>query len=156
MNITLKNLKINDRLSDETTCFSATVVLDGKPIGTASNRGCGGCDEYHWTDREAGKRLEEYARTLPKVEAYGMTFNPDLGSLIADLIDKQEEEKTLRRWCKTQVVFRLKTDKANQWRKLKAPWTKAALKVLREVNGDNLDRVANLELLGEPVLEGPK
>ena len=156
MNVTLKNLKINNKLSDETTCYSATVLVDGKPIGTAGNRGCGGDDEFHWTDREAGRRLEEYAKTLPQVEAYGMKFDADLGSLIADLIAKHDEEKALRRWCKDKVCFRLKGDQKNSWRQIKAPWTKAILKILREQNGDKIDRIANLELFGEPTEPGPK
>ena len=37
--ITLKNLKVADFASEETMCFSATVVFDGTPIAEARNDG---------------------------------------------------------------------------------------------------------------------
>lgn len=40
--ITLKNLKVADFASEETMCFSATVVFDGTPIAEARNDGHGG------------------------------------------------------------------------------------------------------------------
>src|SRR3546814_16561051 len=40
--ITLKNLKVADFDSEETMCFSATVVFDGTPIAEARNAGHGG------------------------------------------------------------------------------------------------------------------
>lgn len=46
MNITLKNVKRNARLSQETHCFSANVYVDGKKFTEICNAGHGGCDEY--------------------------------------------------------------------------------------------------------------
>jgi hypothetical protein len=40
--ITLKNLKVADFASEETLCFTATVVFDGTPIAEARNDGHGG------------------------------------------------------------------------------------------------------------------
>lgn len=40
--ITLKNLKVADFASEETLCFTATVVFDGVPIAEARNEGHGG------------------------------------------------------------------------------------------------------------------
>ena len=37
--ITLKNLKVADFASEETLCFTATVVFDGTPIAEARNDG---------------------------------------------------------------------------------------------------------------------
>lgn len=39
MNITLKNLKISNFMSEETICFQATVLVDGKKAGIAQNDG---------------------------------------------------------------------------------------------------------------------
>jgi len=44
--ITLKSVKVNDRLSEETTCFSATVYVDGKRVAIAKNAGRGGPNRY--------------------------------------------------------------------------------------------------------------
>lgn len=40
--ITLKNLKVADFASEETLCFTATIVFDGTPIAEARNDGHGG------------------------------------------------------------------------------------------------------------------
>ena len=47
MNITLKNIKHNENLSEETHCFSATVYLDGKAAFGVKNAGHGGADDYY-------------------------------------------------------------------------------------------------------------
>lgn len=47
MEITLKNLKVIKCMSEETTCFQATVYVDGKKAGTAQNDGHGGCTYCH-------------------------------------------------------------------------------------------------------------
>lgn len=41
-NITLKKLKVNETLSEETLCFSADLYENGKLIAHVSNRGYGG------------------------------------------------------------------------------------------------------------------
>jgi len=47
MEITIKNLKVIKALSEETLCFTATVYVDGKKAGTASNRGFGGMTDVY-------------------------------------------------------------------------------------------------------------
>lgn len=65
MKIELKNIKVMNSLSEETVCFSASIYVDGKKAGQASNRGHGGNTDYRFTDRELEKRFEEYAKSLP-------------------------------------------------------------------------------------------
>ena len=45
--ITLKNLKVADFASEETLCFTATVVFDGSSIAQARNDGHGGSTFLH-------------------------------------------------------------------------------------------------------------
>jgi len=45
--VELKNVKHNERLSEETHCFSAAVYLDGVRVCEVGNRGHGGEDEFH-------------------------------------------------------------------------------------------------------------
>ena len=47
MEIKLKNLKIAKFMSEETTCFQATIYVDGKIAGTAQNDGHGGSTYCH-------------------------------------------------------------------------------------------------------------
>jgi hypothetical protein len=46
MNLKLTNIRIYDKLSEETLCFTAKVYLDGDLIMEASNHGMGGCHEW--------------------------------------------------------------------------------------------------------------
>jgi hypothetical protein len=39
--------KAHNDMSDETTCFSAKICLNGKPIISVSNEGCGGPHNFH-------------------------------------------------------------------------------------------------------------
>lgn len=68
--ITVRNLKHNESLSEETHCFSATVYVDGKRFCTARNHGHGGPDEYapvgKGTDwRTLRAQIEEVGARLP-------------------------------------------------------------------------------------------
>lgn len=47
MKIEIKNISYSERMSEETSCFSADLWVDGKKIGVISNRGTGGCDDFH-------------------------------------------------------------------------------------------------------------
>ncbi len=68
--IILKNLKYAAFASEETSCFSATVYVDGKRLCTARNDGHGGCDSYDslgppggfTTGEEAGAAAPEAGR----------------------------------------------------------------------------------------------
>ena len=67
MNIELKNVQHFERMSEETDCYSASLYVDGVKIGEVSNRGCGGCDEFHG-DRAAYDRADRWCReSLPKL-----------------------------------------------------------------------------------------
>jgi hypothetical protein len=113
MNVTLKRLQIHNRLSEETLCFTADILVDGKMIGSVENRGQGGCNFYHWTDKEAGDKLEKYAK-----EKYTEFNFEQLDSLLSDIIANMESEKQYRRWCKKGSYYRLKGDKEGSWREV--------------------------------------
>lgn len=100
MKIELKNLKINERLSEETTCFSATVYVDGKRAFEACNRGHGGANEYHG-DYDAAAA---YAATLPPYTSSVGSLPYDLDMLIDDLIETARFERALKRDLK-RVAF---------------------------------------------------
>jgi len=52
--VTLKGVKHNERLSEETHCFTASVYLDGVKVGEVGNRGHGGEDEWNAPRPRAG------------------------------------------------------------------------------------------------------
>jgi len=65
--ITLKNLKVADFASEETLCFSATVVFDGTPIAEARNDGHGGSTFLQALNGKAAllTQAEAFAKGLP-------------------------------------------------------------------------------------------
>ena len=47
LNLSLKNLKFHEDMSEETPCFSADLYEDGKLIAHVKNSGRGGCNDVH-------------------------------------------------------------------------------------------------------------
>src|SRR5581483_11526935 len=104
MIIELKNVHINERMSEETIMFQADLFINGKKAGYAENLGRGGPTDYHGYDA-AGRQLieeaEKYCSRLPdlkrsyvnggKKEEY--TVKMTLEEFIDDLILKKLKEK---------------------------------------------------------------
>ncbi len=60
----LKNLSHNVTFSEETHCFRASVYINGKRMFSASNRGCGGANEYSSLGHRG--ELSDSLRYLPE------------------------------------------------------------------------------------------
>ena len=108
MKLSIKNVKINKTLSEETMCFSADVYVDGKKAFLAANRGMGGGNEYYPTMGKTYAEVDKahaYAASLPArvfadnicVEGSIITTYPtDLDCLIDDLLDRWQLEKQVK------------------------------------------------------------
>jgi hypothetical protein len=60
MKISLKNLEIHPRQSEETTAFDADVWIDGVRVGSATNNGRGGESRVHWiVPQERRREIED-------------------------------------------------------------------------------------------------
>lgn len=110
MNITLKNFKHAAFASQETYCFEATVYIDGKKAGRASNEGHGGCTFVH---------LDETFRHLDTPEN-------DLDGKVDDLVHKLVCEKqdkailaSVKRDLSKNLLFRRNDTKAGEMRIIK-------------------------------------
>jgi hypothetical protein len=98
MNLSLTDITIVPQLSEETTCFSATVLVDGKPAFTVKNRGQGGPNEHApyrsgvAADRQLLAKAHQWAESLPPVTyEFGsttVTVPSDLDCVIDDLLLK--------------------------------------------------------------------
>lgn len=108
MKIELRNIKTNERLSDETNCYSATLYIDGKLAGEVCNRGCGGPDEQHLKAGYDIKTINEWlaANEAPMSMAkYNMEDVPcDLEMHCGRIVAVQQELRRFRRLCKSNVV----------------------------------------------------
>ncbi len=119
MEIELRGIKYYASMSEETSCFEATIYIDGQKACRVSNRGHGGADDFdNW---EVAKRLDAYGATLPvRVSKYDDPHIPgkkfemkqDAESLVSDLLmahlteqDKKKERAKFERDLKTKFLF---------------------------------------------------
>jgi hypothetical protein len=96
MKIELTGIEHSERMSEETSCYSAFLIIDGKKIGTVSNDGHGGCDSFRpmgktpedWkADQAIYNAADSFCRTLPPIEAYGRKLSNDLEMVCAGLLE---------------------------------------------------------------------
>ncbi len=98
--IELKNLRIYDKMSEETIAFTADVYVNGKKVAYAKNEGCGGCTYYHSypnADRALLKAAEDYCKALPPEKStYGdktLELPQSLESVIDEWVYRVHNEK---------------------------------------------------------------
>jgi hypothetical protein len=68
MKLELKAIRYHERLSEETSCYTADLYCNGVHIANVGNRGQGGPDEVHpvsAASRTAVDQAEAYCKTLP-------------------------------------------------------------------------------------------
>jgi len=120
MKFEIKNLKIAEFASEETTCYQATIYVDGVRSILASNDGHGGPDNFYAYSphgRPANNKevtsfetamaaVAEHCKTLPPYKLDDDFSMPwDLQLLIADQMNQVEGRKHLMRSMKSKVVY---------------------------------------------------
>lgn len=65
MRLTVKHLNINERMSEETLCFSGDLMVNGVFAAVVRNRGTGGCNEYDWVNARFRDKVEAWAKAQP-------------------------------------------------------------------------------------------
>jgi hypothetical protein len=154
MELTLKTININKRMSEETVCFDAAVYADGKRAGTVCNRGCGGSNEYHWADSVLGAEIEVWAEKEVIVtedpidpEKVMLVSTEKLDWKIGEIIEVHESKMWFRAKCRGKVLFRLKGDDDESWRTLKlrdgGKYTDETKAWMVKRYGDELAEIAN-------------
>lgn len=138
MKLEIKNVRVQEKLSDETLCFSATLYVDGKRAATVSNRGCGGCHNYHWLDyKNVGQKVEEWAKQQP------LEFDFDhLDQIVDDLLKKWEDAKL----CRNKTVFHLKSRPKQEMCVIKEKFSSNLKTWIERKYGDDLDYILNERL----------
>lgn len=87
----LKGLKTLESLTDETLCFTASIYVDGKKIGTAQNAGHGGPNSYTFVSEQVRVMAERVGKEYDP-SAYG-----GLDVLIDDLCTDYEYQRVARK-----------------------------------------------------------
>jgi len=103
MKIELKKIKVSASLSQETNAYTAEIWINDVKRGTVENHGQGGPDEVHpW---ELAQEINEYAKTLPKIQAYGVELIPNVDLIFGDLVENHLLSKKLQRMLKSKTVL---------------------------------------------------
>jgi len=126
MNVELKNVKHCKWASQETECFTASLYIDKKRVGTVENDGNGGCNFMHFNDRATEKNFIDFCNSQPpKVYEDGTELSMDADFYISLLLEEHLKKAEEKRWLRTMVIFRLKDDEEGAWRTVKAKKDKA-------------------------------
>ena len=96
----LKKVFVNQRMSEETTCFSADVYRDGVKVLSVTNRGFGGSHNYYDYVKGALAEADAYAKTRPATVYQGVTIAPDLDSMIDGMLNEYLLEKDAKKYLK--------------------------------------------------------
>tara|TARA_R100000008_G_scaffold18544_2_gene9384 strand:- start:1113 stop:1616 length:504 start_codon:yes stop_codon:yes gene_type:complete len=126
MEIEVKNVKFVEAFSEETFCFTASIWVDGKKVGEASNRGHGGQTDLIYNDgyphkSATHKAIKEYCETLPPMQSdmevitledgeeidrsWTMEYDPYI--LIDELIGEEYERQQNKKLCRGKTAFRM-------------------------------------------------
>ena len=169
MDITIKGLKTFR--GNEGLGFSLWLCIDGRKAGEVVDDANGGTLTWHGFSKSDRDALDAFALALPdpfadadeERKAKGeppldmsreCRASEALDYYVGRLVDEHEEAKTIKRWCRTKIIFRLKADEKGKYRTIAPPKghkltpdyiTKAAAS-LREKYGDKLEVIYNERL----------
>lgn len=92
MRIELKKLKVVNALSEETTCYTAEIWVDGARAFLASNRGHGAADDFHQVGVVSEASVNAWLAANRQPTRFGDTvLEHTLEFEVAALITKTEE-----------------------------------------------------------------
>jgi hypothetical protein len=106
--LSLKGYKTVSWMSEETVCFTATVLIDGKPVGEAENDGHGGCTFVRFVSPAAEALAEKIAKDAKPAD-YGwefcqtLTFD-NLVDILVQKIDVQKQEEKIVKKVRTKAA----------------------------------------------------
>ena len=140
--------------------FECSLYRDGKKIGTVTDTANGGMTDFYLDSKEEEDRLDAYCATLParvseipaeppmrnqpytgKMETITIEMSRDI--FIAGLVDEYETNKKLKRYCKTQTLYRLHSDKDDSHWVIGIKYTEKVKQQLQDKHGSDLKEIIN-------------
>lgn len=165
---TLKAVRFNERQSDETNCFSATLCYKGVPVANGKNSGQGAATEFFWVGPAAadgrmgykpsalGKEIEAFAKAyaLAKPEVFDFEHVESLfDELLEAHVNAAQDLKWLKRNSKNNICVHIKGTPSNEWLLFPLPkvpsipkeWMQQRIAAIR-AKYNNIDRIGHEEL----------
>ena len=106
MKIELKSIKYAAFSSEETNCYSTTLYVNTKKIGTVSNDGHGGPDRFYG-DHAAFAAADAWCKAnLPRWQMNDQSFETDLEIRCGQLVDEWLVARDLKTALRTKVLLR--------------------------------------------------
>jgi hypothetical protein len=101
----IKKVSVNNQMSEETTCFSLDLYVDGKKFAAVSNDGRGGCHRTHayppFTQRDIDRVEQEMA-----LDEFLVDFDMERFDVaINTLLSLDEAAKTIKRTIKKRAMW---------------------------------------------------
>ncbi len=107
--IELKKIQHNARMSEETHCYSADLYVDGVLWGQVSNRGTGGCDDFHPAKgRNYGDLMDldkRIAAEHPPVDISDIGLPGQTMDALADLVNEFLTARIMKRMLAGNLTF---------------------------------------------------
>lgn len=113
MQVEIKNVKYAAFASEETSCFEATVYIDGKRVGTVGNDGHGGC--HRWHPHTLQTALDDHAKATlppetmewddPNTPGQKFVLHPDGEMVVNSLLDDFLLRRDLTRILAKKVAY---------------------------------------------------
>ena len=153
MQIELKNVMVHNDMSEETTCFSASVYIEGERRGMATNDGQGGITVVYWDEKQYRDMVREYCESIsPKryeatefMVAFEVEMKEDI--LIDQLLADWQENQYFKRHCNSKTLFRLEGDEPDQYHQINRPYDESLKGQLQWQYGDRMAEIINERFL---------
>ena len=114
------------------TAWSADVYIRGRKAFSVRQSGTGGEASFTVYDSKLYEAARKYAGEREPYVIDGISVPADLEMFISQMADRKEHEARLKRYCRTETVFRLPGDPDGEYRRLKAKCTADLKKRLLE------------------------
>jgi hypothetical protein len=110
MKLELRNLKINLAFSEETTCFTATLYVEGVRTAECRNEGHGGSTDVRAFEGRDKVLLqaEQYCLTLPPVKYNNIEIKSDIEFVVDELVEaelKRRDQVQMQKRMITKLVM---------------------------------------------------
>lgn len=102
----IKSVKVNDAMSEETTCFSLDLYVDGKKFAAVSNDGRGGCHRTHpyppFTRNDIDRVEQEMAQDEFLIDDAKFEF---FDTAVTTLIVLRDAAAAIKKHSKSKAVY---------------------------------------------------